>query len=72
MVRAKHMGYTVGEVPIKFVDRVFGESKMSGAEIVGCKSCGSSVDIRANITLLYVLMCMTTYTHASVCGCMYV
>ncbi|PRW33931.1 putative dolichol-phosphate mannosyltransferase [Chlorella sorokiniana] len=33
-VRAKRMGYTVEEVPIVFVDRVFGASKLGGAEIV--------------------------------------
>ncbi|KAH7061742.1 hypothetical protein BKA62DRAFT_779933 [Auriculariales sp. MPI-PUGE-AT-0066] len=34
MVRAKALGYTVGEVPITFVDRIFGESKLGGDEIV--------------------------------------
>lgn len=34
MVRAKAMGCTVGEVPISFVDRVYGESKLGGDEIV--------------------------------------
>ncbi|KAF8525110.1 glycosyltransferase family 2 protein [Hysterangium stoloniferum] len=34
MVRAKAMGYTVGEVPITFVDRLFGESKLGSDEIV--------------------------------------
>ncbi|KAI9830379.1 MAG: dolichol-P-mannose synthesis [Phylliscum demangeonii] len=34
MVRAKAMGFTVAEVPITFVDRVFGESKLGGEEIV--------------------------------------
>ena len=34
MVRAKAMGYTVTEVPISFVDRVYGESKLGGDEIV--------------------------------------
>ena len=34
MVRAKAMGCTVGEVPINFVDRVYGESKLGGEEIV--------------------------------------
>lgn len=29
------MGYTVGEVPITFVDRIFGESKLGSDEIVG-------------------------------------
>ncbi|KAI9864422.1 MAG: dolichol-P-mannose synthesis [Vezdaea acicularis] len=34
MVRAKAMGCTVAEVPITFVDRVYGESKLGGDEIV--------------------------------------
>ncbi len=33
--RAKKAGYTVGEVPIAFVDRVYGESKLGTSEIVG-------------------------------------
>lgn len=34
MVRAKGLGFTVGEVPINFVDRLYGESKLGGDEIV--------------------------------------
>jgi len=34
MVRAKAMGCKVAEVPISFVDRVYGESKLGGEEIV--------------------------------------
>ncbi|KIW02878.1 uncharacterized protein PV09_05928 [Verruconis gallopava] len=34
MVIAKSMGYTVAEVPITFVDRLYGESKLGGDEIV--------------------------------------
>ncbi len=34
MVRARQFGYTIGEVPITFVDRVYGESKMGANEIV--------------------------------------
>ncbi|KAK7468400.1 dolichol-P-mannose synthesis [Stygiomarasmius scandens] len=34
MVRAKSMGFTVGEVPITFVDRLYGESKLGANEIV--------------------------------------
>lgn len=34
MVRAKAMGFTVGEVPISFVDRLYGESKLGGDKIV--------------------------------------
>ena len=34
MVRAKAKGYKVAEVPISFVDRVYGESKLGGEEIV--------------------------------------
>ena len=34
MVRAKAMGFSVAECPITFVDRVYGESKLGGDEIV--------------------------------------
>ena len=34
MVRAKQHGFVVAEVPITFVDRVYGESKLGGMEIV--------------------------------------
>ncbi|KAJ6560994.1 glycosyltransferase family 2 protein [Mycena sp. CBHHK59/15] len=34
MVRARALGYSVGEVPITFVDRIFGESKLGADEIV--------------------------------------
>ncbi|KAL9600604.1 MAG: hypothetical protein Q9179_003152 [Wetmoreana sp. 5 TL-2023] len=34
MTRAKGMGYHVEECPIRFVDRVYGESKLGGDEIV--------------------------------------
>lgn len=33
MVRARALGFTVGEVPINFVDRLYGESKLGGDEI---------------------------------------
>ena len=35
LVRAKAMGYSVEEVAITFCDRVYGESKLGGDEIVG-------------------------------------
>ena len=35
MVRARQLNYSIGEVPITFVDRVFGESKLGADEIVG-------------------------------------
>lgn len=35
LVRARQLGYSVGEVPISFVDRVYGESKLGGNEIFG-------------------------------------
>ncbi|KAJ3416323.1 dolichol-P-mannose synthesis [Chytridiales sp. JEL 0842] len=35
MVRARQMGFSIGEVPITFVDRVFGESKLGAEEVVG-------------------------------------
>ncbi|XP_062548139.1 dolichol-phosphate mannosyltransferase subunit 1 [Armigeres subalbatus] len=34
IVRARQLSYTVGEVPISFVDRVYGQSKLGGSEIV--------------------------------------
>lgn len=34
MVRARAAGFSIGEVPISFVDRVYGESKLGGNEIV--------------------------------------
>ena len=34
MVHARSLGYSVAEVPIVFVDRVYGASKLGGAEIV--------------------------------------
>lgn len=34
LVRARQNGYKVGEVPITFVDRLYGNSKLGGAEIV--------------------------------------
>lgn len=35
MVRARSFGMSIGEVPINFVDRLYGESKLGGDEIVG-------------------------------------
>ncbi|XP_061395822.1 dolichol-phosphate mannosyltransferase subunit 1 [Musca vetustissima] len=34
LVRARQLNYTIGEVPITFVDRVYGESKLGGTEII--------------------------------------
>ncbi|XP_077292301.1 dolichyl-phosphate mannosyltransferase subunit 1 isoform X2 [Arctopsyche grandis] len=34
VVRARQFNYTIGEVPITFVDRLYGESKLGGSEIV--------------------------------------
>lgn len=34
LVRARQQKFTIGEVPISFVDRVYGESKLGGTEIV--------------------------------------
>ena len=33
IVRARQAGHRVGEVPIVFVDRLFGRSKLGGAEV---------------------------------------
>ena len=34
IARARSLGYSIGEVPITFVDRIYGDSKLSGGEIV--------------------------------------
>jgi len=34
IVRARKSGYKIGEVPITFVDRIYGESKLGGDEIL--------------------------------------
>ncbi|KAK2709009.1 dolichol-phosphate mannosyltransferase subunit 1-like [Artemia franciscana] len=34
IVRARQFGFTIGEVPISFVDRVYGESKLGKSEVV--------------------------------------
>ncbi|XP_020911013.1 dolichol-phosphate mannosyltransferase subunit 1 [Exaiptasia diaphana] len=34
IVRGRQLGYSIGEVPISFVDRVYGESKLGGSEII--------------------------------------
>ncbi|KAI0228487.1 Dolichol-phosphate mannosyltransferase subunit 1 [Lamellibrachia satsuma] len=34
IVRARQLNFTIGEVPITFVDRVYGQSKLGGSEIV--------------------------------------
>lgn len=34
LVRARQFNYTIGEVPITFVDRVYGTSKLGGTEII--------------------------------------
>jgi len=34
IARARSLGYNIGEVPITFVDRIYGDSKLSGGEIV--------------------------------------
>ncbi|XP_015172750.1 PREDICTED: probable dolichol-phosphate mannosyltransferase [Polistes dominula] len=34
IVRARQFSYTIGEVPIAFIDRVYGESKLGGSEII--------------------------------------
>jgi dolichol-phosphate mannosyltransferase len=35
IVRAKKGGFKVAEVPISFVDRVYGSSKLGASEIIG-------------------------------------
>lgn len=33
IIRARQFNYTLGEVPITFIDRVYGVSKLGGSEI---------------------------------------
>jgi len=35
VIRARQLGFSIGEVPISFVDRVYGESKLGQNEIIG-------------------------------------
>ncbi|CAB4056583.1 DPM1 [Lepeophtheirus salmonis] len=35
LVRAREHQFSIGEVPISFVDRVYGESKLGGNEVIG-------------------------------------
>jgi dolichol-phosphate mannosyltransferase len=35
VIRARQQKFTIGEVPIVFVDRIFGESKLGISEITG-------------------------------------
>jgi len=35
IVRARQFGFSIGETPITFVDRFYGESKLGGSEIIG-------------------------------------
>lgn len=34
IVRSRKLGYTIGEVPITFVDRIYGESKLGAKEVI--------------------------------------
>lgn len=34
MIRAREQKCTIGEVPITFIDRVYGKSKLGGSEII--------------------------------------
>ena len=35
ITRVQYMGHSIEEVPITFVDRIYGESKLGANEIVG-------------------------------------
>ena len=35
IIRGRQHGLSIGEVPIQFVDRVYGESKLGGNEVIG-------------------------------------
>ena len=39
LVRCRYAGLRIGEVPITFVDRVFGSSKMGGSESASDRAC---------------------------------
>lgn len=57
MVRASAMGYSVAEVPITFVDRVYGESKLGGDEIVEyakVRNAATYQDRRLRLTLMAI------------------
>ena len=54
MVRARAMGYSVAEVPISFVDRVYGESKLGGDEIVEYAKVRLSNDIFSAISIIRI------------------
>lgn len=34
IIRARQLRLTIGEVPITFVDRIYGQSKLGGSEII--------------------------------------
>ena len=54
MVRAKGMGCSVAEVPISFVDRVYGESKLGGDEIVEYAKVSSSQEAQFFFHLMLI------------------
>lgn len=33
IIKARQLNYTIGEVPITFIDRIYGQSKLGGSEI---------------------------------------
>ena len=35
ITRAQYLGFTIEQMPITFVDRIFGESKLGANEIIG-------------------------------------
>jgi len=35
ITRCQYLGYSIEQVPITFVDRIFGESKLGANEIIG-------------------------------------
>ena len=46
LVRCRYAGLRIGEVPITFVDRVFGSSKMGGSESASDRACETSRPVR--------------------------
>lgn len=71
MVRARQYSYTIGEVPITFVDRVYGESKMGASEIVqfakGVWQLVSIISINYNLLFYYITLRFVIFYYSFTC-----
>lgn len=54
MFRARKHGFSIGEVPINFVDRFYGESKLGGQEII--QYLGGLLYLFATVNWLFFLL----------------